>query len=57
MDYYEHNAQSFFAATVDVDMSPLYQRFLPLLPPAGRILDAGCGSGQTCARSLSWAIA
>ena len=27
-------------------MSPLYQRFLPLLPPAGRILDAGCGSGR-----------
>jgi SAM-dependent methyltransferase len=46
MDYYEHNAKSFFAATVDVDMSPLYQRFLPLLPPAGRILDAGCGSGR-----------
>lgn len=46
MDYYQHNAKSFFEATVDVDMSPLYQRFLPLLPPAGRILDAGCGSGR-----------
>lgn len=46
MDYYEHNAQSFFEATVDVDMTPFYQRFLPLLPPAGRILDAGCGSGR-----------
>jgi SAM-dependent methyltransferase len=45
-DYYQHNAKSFFEATVDVDMSPLYQRFLPLLPPAGRILDAGCGSGR-----------
>lgn len=46
MDYYERNAKSFFEATVEVDMSPLYQRFLPLLPPAGRILDAGCGSGR-----------
>lgn len=46
LDYYERNATSFFDATVDVDMTPLYQRFLPLLPPAGRILDAGCGSGR-----------
>lgn len=46
MDYYERNANSYFDATVDVDMSPLYQRFLPLLPSAARILDAGCGSGR-----------
>ncbi len=45
-DYYERNAESFFDATVNVDMGPLYQRFLPLLPSAGRILDAGCGSGR-----------
>ena len=46
MDYYEHNAKYFFEATVDVDMSPLYQRFLPSMPYGGRILDAGCGSGR-----------
>jgi len=45
-DYYERNAKSFFDATVDVDMTPIYQRFLPLLPSEGRILDAGCGSGR-----------
>ena len=46
MDYYERNASSYFDATVGIDMTPLYQRFLPLLPPAARILDAGCGSGR-----------
>ena len=27
-------------------MSRLYDEFLPLLPPGGHILDAGCGSGR-----------
>lgn len=45
-DYYEDNAQDFFDGTVDVDMSALYQRFLPLVPGGGLILDAGCGSGR-----------
>jgi SAM-dependent methyltransferase len=45
-DYYEQNAQSFFDGTVDVDMSELYERFLPLVPDGGSILDAGCGSGR-----------
>jgi hypothetical protein len=27
-------------------MEPVYQRFLRLLPPAGHLLDAGCGSGR-----------
>lgn len=46
MDYYDREADSFIADTVDVDMSPLYARFLPHIPKAGRILDAGCGSGR-----------
>ena len=45
-NYYNDNAKAFFEATVDVDMTPLYQRFLPLLPPNASILDAGCGSGR-----------
>lgn len=45
-DFYEKNATEFFTATVDVDMSPLYQKFLPLVPAGGHILDAGCGSGR-----------
>jgi SAM-dependent methyltransferase len=50
--YYEQNAKAFADETLAVDMTPLYARFLPLLPPAGHILDAGCGSGRD-ARAFS----
>lgn len=46
IDYYNQNAEAFFDATACVNMEPLYQRFLSLLPPTGRLLDAGCGSGR-----------
>lgn len=46
VDYYDSNAKTFFDATVAVDMTPLHERFLSLLPPNGRVLDAGCGSGR-----------
>jgi SAM-dependent methyltransferase len=45
-NYYEQHANSFFDETVGVDMTPLYGRFLPGLPDAAAILDAGCGSGR-----------
>ena len=44
--YYEQNATDFFNSTVHIDASLLYERFLPLLPDCGSILDAGCGSGR-----------
>ncbi len=46
LDYYEKNARTFVESTLQVDMWPLYQRFLPLLPENAHILDAGCGSGR-----------
>ncbi|MCF6219358.1 MAG: class I SAM-dependent methyltransferase [Gammaproteobacteria bacterium] len=46
MDYYENNAAAFVESTRLLDMQPLYQRFLPLLPKQAHILDAGCGSGR-----------
>ena len=45
-DYYQQNAATFFADTSEVDMTPLYRRFLPLLAERARILDAGCGSAR-----------
>lgn len=57
--YYNTFAESFAESTLPVDMSALYQRFLPLIPPQGHILDAGCGSGrdakyfQSIGRSVS----
>lgn len=44
--YYAREAPSFFAATVDVDMTRLYTPFLDKLAPDAAILDAGCGSGR-----------
>jgi len=46
MDYYDDNADSYVKSTLRVDMQPLYERFLPLLPAQAHILDAGCGSGR-----------
>ncbi len=46
MEYYNTKAQEFFESTVNLDMSEHYRVFLNLLPPGGRILDAGCGSGR-----------
>ena len=45
-DFYESNARAYFDTTVRVDMSRLYERFLPHVPAHGRILDAGSGSGR-----------
>ncbi len=44
--YYQRNAQTFFDATVGVDMSSLYAPFLSQVVPGRRVLDAGCGSGR-----------
>lgn len=46
IDYYEQNAEDFFASTVLVDMASLHSRFLAKIPSGGHILDAGCGSGR-----------
>ena len=44
--YYETNADIFVESTLRIDMQPLYQHFLPLLPNRAHILDVGCGSGR-----------
>lgn len=44
--YYDANADAFFQDTVHTDVSELRARFTALVPPGGRILDAGCGSGR-----------
>lgn len=44
--FYEKHSQEYYKSTVDVDMRELYEPFLSELPSAGRILDAGCGSGR-----------
>lgn len=44
--YYEDQAESFFAETVDVDMAPLYARFLPHAQSGAHSLETGFGSGR-----------
>ncbi|WP_340644416.1 class I SAM-dependent methyltransferase [Phenylobacterium sp.] len=44
--YYDENAELFFADTAYVDLSDGRRRFVEALPPGGRVLDAGCGSGR-----------
>ncbi|WP_202882968.1 MULTISPECIES: class I SAM-dependent methyltransferase [Hyphomicrobiales] len=44
--YYDQNATSFASQTADVDLTLLYDKFLRLVAPGGRILDAGCGVGR-----------
>ena len=44
--YYEKHAKEYFDSTVEVDIKPLYERFLKYVPNGSRILDLGCGSGR-----------
>jgi SAM-dependent methyltransferase len=44
--FYEANAVGFFEASVHADMAGGHSEFVALLPPGGRVLDAGCGSGR-----------
>jgi SAM-dependent methyltransferase len=46
MTFYAQNGQAFFDSTFQVDMESIYAPFLKKLPPAGIIVDAGCGSGR-----------
>ena len=52
LQFYETNAEQFAQDTLDVDMSALDERFLAMLPPSSRILDAGCGAGRDTAAFL-----
>ena len=46
VEYYNKNADAFCSGTVGVDMSPIRNKFIALLPDNARVLDAGCGSGR-----------
>ena len=44
--YYNQHATEYFAETVQVDLGEQRDVFLSVLPPAGQIMDLGCGSGR-----------
>jgi len=53
IDYYNENSKDFFDRTINVDMSPIYNRFEKYLFPGGHILEAGCGVGRDVKYFLS----
>ena len=46
IEYYNKNAESFIYETFNVNFEETQERFLKHIPPQGRILDFGCGSGR-----------
>ena len=46
IEYYNTNAEKFVHGTVNVDFRETQEGFLKYIPPRGRILDFGCGSGR-----------
>jgi len=44
--FYEASADAYFETTAHLDLGPLWDRFLAVVPKGGRILDAGSGSGR-----------
>lgn len=46
IEFYDGNAQRYFAETVAADLSAPRARFLRHVPAGGKILDVGCGSGR-----------
>ena len=49
MDYYRVNAEKYFEATRNADMTDACSRFLKYLEKGSSILDIGCGSGRDAA--------
>ncbi len=46
MNYYDDNAQQYFEATKNADMTDAYKRFCKYIEKGSYILDIGCGSGR-----------
>ena len=46
LEYYNTNAEDFVHGTINVNFQETQERFLKHIPPQGRILDFGCGSGR-----------
>ena len=44
--YYNTNAEKYVHETINVDFQETQEVFLKYIPPGGRILDFGCGSGR-----------
>lgn len=52
--WYEANAQAFFDRSIDAAILDQQRQFADMLPPGGRVLDAGCGSGRDAKAFREW---
>lgn len=52
IDYYNKYSKIYFENTVNLNMTPILNRFLSLLPDGASILDLGCGAGRDAAYML-----
>jgi SAM-dependent methyltransferase len=52
--WYDQNAESFFARSIDTAILVQQRAFADLLPRGGRVLDAGCGSGRDAKTFREW---
>lgn len=52
--WYQANAESFFARSIDAAILDQQRAFAAMLPPGGRVLDAGCGSGRDAKLFAEW---
>jgi len=55
--FYEANAEAFFARSVEAAILDQQTAFAAMLPPGGRVLDAGCGSGRDARAFREWGFA
>lgn len=46
IDYYSKHAGEYYDNTVDLNMEPIMERFIELLPEGSCVMDLGCGSGR-----------
>jgi len=53
LKYYNSNAHNFVSDTIGVSFTELQDIFLGYIPPGGKILDLGCGSGRDTKYFLS----
>ncbi len=44
--FYDQHADAYANKTLFLDLVSIYAPFLELVPPSGRLLDAGCGAGR-----------
>jgi SAM-dependent methyltransferase len=48
--WYDDLAETYAAGRQRFDTTPILEEFAHFLPPAARVLDAGCGAGEPVAR-------